>query len=142
MSNQAQIDKDLIMLENYFSNNSDVRLFNATDEFLSYELITDFCFSKSNEKDFNAFGLSIVSICPLVDEITQKAQLKIKFHRDLSPKSFTLKTKESFILITDGIPRLSFDNLDDAKAYKKKGIYDNTTIVKVFSGCEFIEVKP
>ena len=76
MNIQTQVENDIKFIENYFIG-SKVVLFNNITSSLSYELFMDFCFDKSNEKDFNRIGLKIVSICP------NNSGLKIKIKRDV-----------------------------------------------------------
>ncbi len=55
--------------------------------------------------------------------------------------SYTMETKFVYILMTDGSPRLAFDDESKAKEYAKNSIYENTTIVKVYNGIRKVRIE-
>lgn len=55
--------------------------------------------------------------------------------------SYTVEDKFVFVLMTDGKPRLAFDEESKALEYAKKSIYANTTVVKVFNGIRKVEIE-
>jgi hypothetical protein len=54
-------------------------------------------------------------------------------------ESYTIKTKYVWVLITDGKPRLAFEDEARAKAYQEGDIW-NGTLHKVYCGVERVPI--
>ncbi len=55
-------------------------------------------------------------------------------------KTLTTKTETLYVLVTDGKARLVFYSEERANAYAKKSIYGNTTVQKVYSETQLVDV--